>query len=400
MVFPQPSRAVGIVREVDEMKRKLLQFVSYVLVAALASCATLFLYGSGGSGKLDQLEGLISQRFIGEADSQELQDAAARAMVEATGDRWSYYMSAEEYQLHVEQNENAYVGIGITISREEGEAGYRVLNVTPGSGAAEAELAVGDLLIEVEDQDVREMAITEVRNLVRGKEGSRVSMKVLRQGGELSFQVERRKVETPVATYERIAGDVGLITIENFDSRCAEETIAAIEALQADGAQCLIFDVRNNPGGYASELVKVLDYLLPEGDLFRTQRYDGKENVDMSGPDCLDIPMVVLVNASSYSAAEFFAAALQEYGAAQVVGEQTVGKGYYQVTYTLDDGSAVALSIGKYFTPKGVSLAGVGVTPDVPQTLTEEDAAALYYGTLAPEDDPNIQEAIKLLHKQ
>ena len=126
-------------------------------------------------------------------------------------------------------------------------------------------------------------------------------------------------------------------------------------------------------------------------------RYDGKEHVDKSDADCLDIPMAVLVNESSYSAAEFFAAALQEYGAGIVVGEKTVGKGYFQTTYQLSDGSAVSLSIGKYFTPKGVSLAGTGLTPDVLVTVDEATAADIYYGSLTPEEDPQIQAAVKAL---
>ena len=155
--------------------------------------------------------------------------------------------------------------------------------------------------------------------------------------------------------------------------------------------------MRNNPGGFASELVELLDYLLPEGDLFRTLRYDGKEHVDKSDGDCLEIPMAVLVNESSYSAAEFFAAALQEYGAAIVVGEKTVGKGYFQTTHRLSDGSAVSLSIGKYFTPKGVSLAETGVTPDLVIPVEEETAAEIYYGTLEPEEDPQLQAAVNQL---
>ena len=200
-----------------------------------------------------------------------------------------------------------------------------------------------------------------------------------------------------MAAYEMLENNVGLITIFNFDSRCAEETIAAIESLMKNGAEKLIFDVRYNPGGYASELVELLDYLLPEGELFRTVRYDGKEDVDMSDAECLELPMVVLVNEGSYSAAEFFAAALSEYEAATVIGEQTVGKGYFQTTYQLSDGSAVSLSIGEYFTPKGKNLANVGVTPDIVLPLDEETDSALYYGTLAPQEDPHIQEALKIL---
>jgi len=382
------------------MKEKLLRFGSYVLVAALATVATLtmvHLEVGLKPTKLEQLESLIEERFIGEADLTDLEDAAADAMVKATGDRWSYYMSAEEYEAHREQSENAYVGVGITIQATEDRSGYRILEVSAGGPAEEAGIRVQDLLIAVEDTDIRDMEITEVRNLVKGEENTYVTLTVLRGNECISMSVQRRKVETPVATYEMLEDRIGLITIANFDDRCAEESIAAIEALLAEGAEKLVFDVRYNPGGYAHELVELLDYLLPEGDLFRTVRYDGKENVDTSDAACLEIPMAVLVNEGSYSAAEFFAAALREYEAAVVVGEKTVGKGYFQTTYLLSDGSAVSLSIGKYFTPQGISLAENGVTPDVVVPVDEETAAGIYYGTLERTEDPQLQEAVKQL---
>lgn len=380
------------------MKEKLLRIGSYILVAALATVVTLFTVGYEGPSKLEELESLITDKFIGEAERTAIADAAAEAMVKATGDRWSYYISASEYESYKEQMDNAYVGIGITIQMSETEGeGFFVIEVNPDGPAAEAGLQVGDLLIEVEGQNVRNVTTADVRELVRGKEGTCVSLQVLRKGEPRMFSVERRQVQTPVAVYEMLDNNVGLITIANFDSRCAEESIAAIEVLLENGAEKLIFDVRHNPGGFASELVELLDYLLPEGELFRTVRYDGKEDVDTSDADHLDIPIAVLVNGSSYSAAEFFAAALSEYDAAVVVGEQTVGKGYYQTTYQLSDGSAVSLSIGEYFTPKGENLAGKGITPDVVLPLDEETNSALYYGTLKPEEDPHIQEAMKLL---
>ncbi len=380
------------------MKKRILILGSYMLVAVLATVMTLgTMYYLDGPSKLDQLEGLILERFIGEADKNVLEDAAASAMVKATGDKWSYYISADEYDDYEEQMENAYVGVGITIQRQEGNIGFLIMEVTSGGPAEEAGLAVDDLLIRVEDTDVRELDVQQVRDLVRGKEGTFVNLTVLRKGGNVSFSVERRKVETPVAAWEMVSEDVGLVTIENFDDRCASETIAAIETLLDNGAKKLIFDVRNNPGGYLHELVEVLDYLLPEGDLFRSVTYDGKEEVERSDGDCLEIPMAVLVNGGSYSAAEFFAAALQEYEAAVVVGQQTSGKGYFQTTIHLNDGSAVALSVGKYYTPKGVSLADVGISPDRIVETDEQTESDIYYGSLPAEKDPYVQEALLLL---
>lgn len=379
------------------MKKKLLIFGSYVLVAALATVLTLAMAGGSAPSKLDRLEALIAERFIGEADLQALEDAAAAAMVKATGDRWSYYISAKDYEAHREQEENAYVGIGVTIVQQEDDSGFLIAIVTDGGPAQEAGIEVNDLLIGVEDQDVRGMTANEVGALVKGKEGTKVSLTVLRKGENLTLSVERRRIEQPVAEGELLDGGVGLVRIYNFDARCSEETVAAIEKLRAEGANKLILDVRNNPGGFASELVKLLDYLLPEGDLFRSVSYDGKEKVDTSDASFLDMPMAVLVNGDSYSAAEFFAAALMEYEAAVVVGEPTVGKGYYQQTISLGDGSAVALSTGKYFTPKGNSLAGKGIIPSVRVDVDEETASAIYYGSIQPADDPQIQAAVKAL---
>lgn len=383
------------------MKEILLRIGSYILVAMLATVLTLtmvHLEVGLKPSKLDQLEELIHDKFIEDAELTKLEDAAAAAMVKATGDRWSYYIPASEYEAYREQSENAYVGVGMTIQATEDGSGFLIVAVVPGGPAEEAGIQVKDLLIRVGETDIRSLTAEEVRDLVKGEEGTTVSLTVLRQGTAETLYVSRKRVETPVATYKMLDGNIGLVTIENFDDRCAKESIAAIETLLKNGAEKLIFDVRHNPGGFASELVELLDYLLPEGDLFRTVRYDGQEHVDTSDADCLEMPMAVLVNASSYSAAEFFAAALREYEVAVVVGEETVGKGYFQSTYQLSDGSAVALSIGKYFTPKGVSLAEAGLTPDVVVPVEEDVALEIYYGTLLPEQDPQIQAAIKALY--
>jgi carboxyl-terminal processing protease len=206
-----------------------------------------------------------------------------------------------------------------------------------------------------------------------------------------------RQLQTTVAEGMLLEDKIGLVIIYNFDDRCAQESIAAIEDLLYQGANKLIFDVRFNGGGYAHEMVALLDYLLPEGDLFRTVNYAGKEAVDTSDEEYLDMPMAVIVNAESYSAAELFAAALREYDAAVVVGQKTSGKGYYQNTFPLDDGSAVGLSTGKYFTPLGVSLEGVGITPDVEIAVDEDTEMAILYGTLEPAADPQIQAAVAAL---
>ena len=347
--------------------------------------------------KAAEVQEIIETYFIDDYDEDTLADGAASGMVDATGDEWSYYLSADEVAAYEESMANAYVGVGITITEDAEAGGMRVEEVAAGGPAEEAGIRVGDLLLAVEGEDVLPLGIDGTRNLVRGEEGTRVNMHFSRNGSEYDVSVERRSIETPVVTGELLDGSIGYIKIDNFDERSAAETIAFVKDLIGQGAEALLFDVRFNPGGYADELVKVLDYLLPEGDLFRSVDYAGREEVDTSDASCIELPMAVLVNEDSYSAAEFFAAALQEYEWATIVGSQTYGKGNFQTAFYLSDGSMVNLSIGKYYTPGGKSLSETGVTPDVVVDLDDEQYALLYYNALEQADDPQFQAAIDTL---
>ncbi len=382
------------------MKKRILLVFTHLLVAILAVTITLNVrkvQEVKAQTKLEQMQRIIQEKFIGDVDEKKMEDAMASAMVNSLGDRWSYYLPAEELQSHKEQMSNAYVGIGVTIVLRADESGFDVKEVAAGSPAEEAGIQPGDILTHVAGQRVSEIGLTATKDLLRGKEGTVVSLTVSRQGNSQQMSVTLREIVTPVAIGTLLPDGIGLIRIENFDSRCASESIAAIESLREQGARALIFDVRFNPGGYKHELVKLLDYLLPEGVLFRSEDYTGKVSVDTSDAACLQMPMAVLVNGDSYSAAEFFAAALSEYEAAVVVGQQTCGKGYFQNLFELNDGSAIGLSVGKYTTPKGVSLAGVGITPDIVVAVDDAVAEQIRYQQLAPAEDPQIQAAVEAL---
>ena len=379
--------------------KKLLRLMSYILVAALASAVTFCTVSfrpNDEYSKLSELKALVDEKFIGEIDWKVAEDTAAAGMIAGLGDRWSYYMSAENYEDYLEQMTNSYVGVGITVVEREDKY-LDILEVMKGSPAETAGLEPGGIVIRVGEQDISEIGINGATGLIKGKEGTDVTLTVRYDGEDREYTMTRALFNVTVAWGQMLEDGVGLVTIENFDGRCAEETIAAIEALLDQGAEKLIFDVRNNPGGYKTELCKVLDYLLPEGPLFRSEYYDGKVQVDESDASCLDVPMAVLVNAESISAAEFFAAALDEYDAATVVGEQTIGKGYFQQSYRLSDGSAVGLSVGRYTTPNGVSLTDVGITPDVVVEVDDETFWQIYYGNAAWEDDPQILAAVEVL---
>lgn len=372
-----------------------LAFAVAILGSAIVTMQLTYREQTPAEAKTAEISAYLDRFFIDDYDEEKLADAAASAMVEATGDRWSYYLTAEEKSSYDEQMQNAYVGIGVTITAQEELGGMRIEAVTAGGPAEEAGLLTGDIITEVEGEKTLDLGMTGTRTKVRGEEGTFVTLTILR--GEESFpvSVERRSIQTPVATYEMLDGQIGYIKIANFDTRCAEETNAAMDELIAQDAKALIFDVRNNGGGYKNELVKVLDKILPEGILFQSEDYQGSKQIDRSDADCIDLPMAVLVNQDSYSAAEFFAAAIQEYDWGTVVGTKTVGKGNFQTAFTLSDGSMLNLSIGKYYTPQGRSLTDTGVIPDIEITLSDGDGAKLYYGQLEKADDAQLQAAIR-----
>lgn len=346
--------------------------------------------------KLDEIVALLNEVYVDGYDTDKLGDYLAQAAVAATGDRWSYYVSAEDYDAFVESNENAYVGIGVTVeSSDDLTEGVQITKVTPNSPAEEAGIEADDRIYAVEGETVESLGLDETKNRIRGEEGTEVTLTILRGEKKFDVTVKRASVEVEVVKYSMLDGSIGYIKINNFEANSADRTIEAIDALRGQGAKALVFDLRFNPGGRKDELVRVLDELLPEGPLFRSVDYKGNESVDYSDADCVELPMAVLVNGDSYSAAEFFAAALQEYDWATVVGTKTCGKANYQQTFRLSDGSAVAVSTGHYQTPHGVTLANVGVTPDEIVEVDNKTYLELYKEAVAVKDDAQLQAAIK-----
>lgn len=364
----------------------------YVIVAVLSSALTWFAADQIPNSKLEELESVIGRKFIGQADQTAMGDAAAEAMVAALGDRWSYYIPADQQDFYEERRNNAYVGVGISVMQREDQSGYDVVSVVSGGPAEEAGILAGDILTHADGEALGALPVAEVQNRIMGEKNTKVRLTLLRDGETLELSVTRKSIHTKSAQGQMLDDSIGYVRIENFFDGCADDTIEAIEALTESGAEKLIFDLRDNPGGYVHELVKILDYLLPEGPIFRSVSYSGKETVEESDENCLELPMAVMFNGNTYSAAEFFAAALSEYDWAVTVGEPTTGKGYYQTSHTFSDGSSVSLSTGQYTTPNGVSLAEAGgLIPDVEVKLTESVSTW--------QEDPQIGAAILALEE-
>ena len=378
--------------------------VSYIFVAALASLLTLLVFGNTQKNqfrKLQELRTVIDRMFIGNVDEGYMTDVMAAAMVASLDDQWSYYVPADQYQLYQEQHTNSYVGIGVTIRILEDGSGFEIQQVEPNGPAKEGGILPGDVIVAVDGSRVSDIGTDAAQERISGQEGTGVQLTVLREQQELVIELTRRSILVEVASGKMVTDTIGYIQISNFNERCAQETLEIFKELEEQGAKAMIFDVRFNPGGYVSEMVDVLDFLLPAGVLFQTEDYAGRTAQETSDADCKDIPMAVLINGDSVSAAEFFAAALTEYDYAITVGQPTLGKGYFQQGIELSDGSLVNLSIGKYYTPKGVSLAEVGgLQPDIPVDVDEETMAKIYAEVLSEEEDIQLQTAIAELKKQ
>lgn len=362
-------------------KIKLTHLIIACLAVAIVTAILTYVAAIGGFGSKQyfddarryvEIEKIIDDNYIGDADYNELYNAAAAAMVKSIGDKWSYFMNAEEYEAYKLSSSNEYSGIGVSVKvNSSGE--FEVFSVEESSPAANAGIAVGDIITAIDGEDVSDKTLEDVSLLIRSKVNKDFPM-TLESGGDTKTVTVACEIiyKNPVSS-RLLDGNIGYINISNFEAGSSENTKKAIEQLLQTGATSFIFDVRNNPGGLLTELVDLLDYILPEGDLFISVDKSGKETVQTSDKVSLKNKMIVLVNGNSYSAAEFFAAALQEYNWATVVGEQTTGKARSQITLELSDGSAVHISTHKYLTPNRVDLAEAGgVTPDIAVAQDDE----------------------------
>ena len=348
------------------MRQKRFSLFQLLLAAALTAAVVLaagalavnYLLGGAGGRSLVEAWHLINTRFVGEYDQDAVIDGALEGMVNALGDRWSYTLTADELSAQNQRRTNQYVGIGITVNYAN-EEGLEILEVAAGGPAEEAGLLPGEVITAVDGTSLAGEARYEGAD-----------------GGTRTVEVTRASIETDPVESRMLEGDVGYVALSNFYDNSAQRLEEAVTALQEEGARALVFDMRDNGGGYLRELTDMLDFLLPEGPIFISRDRAGNEETTYSDASCVELPMAVLVNANTYSAAEFFAAELQEQGVAVIVGEPTSGKGYSQQTFTLAYGGAVNISTAAYCTGSGTSLIGTGLTLDAEVYNTDDGTDA------------------------
>ena len=370
--------------------------LSFVLAGLCFFGLFTFIYGGFDSlphaTKFAAVYKAIERDYVGEADMEQVSDAAFSAMLESINDRWSYYMTAENYEEYKQYQKNIYTGIGVTIELDEDSGLFSVLTVTEDSPAQQAGVEIGDLLCAVDGEDLTGLTSAQVKEKIAKKQGESFELSLrVEDGSERTVTVKTNVIYTKPVKYEMLDGSIGYIKIRNFETDAGEMIISALDDLVAQGAKSIVFDVRNNPGGLLSELLKALDHILPEGDIFVSVDKQGNENIKTSDADCVKLPMTVLLNENSFSAAEFFAAALSEYDWAKLVGVHSTGKARSQVNIELTDGSAVHLSTNSYLTPKRIDLAeSGGLIPDITIEMTQDDEAKLISGVLDHDKDSQL----------
>ena len=373
------GRAFGSFFNIKVSLKYLLILVLVFAVAAAAVSSAVIIRDIGGTKNYSdakqyiEIRDIVADNYIDEVDEEELLGYAASAIISGLGDKWSYYMSEDEYNNFLLSSSNEYASLGMQIMQtKNGE--FQVTGVNSGSAAALGGLSAGSIIDGVDGQRVKNMSLDEVRTLIRSKMNTVFTLN-LKDGTDV--EVDCKALYISPVTYEIAKTGAGYVKISSFEAGGGSDAVSAIEDLVNQGIKELCIDVRDNPGGLMNELETILDYLLPSGDLFVSIDKYGKEEIVRSDNLSISMKMTVLTNANTFGAAELFAAALQEYNWADVIGEATTGNTRQQETIQLEDGSAVRLSTHKYLTPLRVDLSSSGgVIPDQVVYQTSDPALA------------------------
>jgi len=312
---------------------------------------------------LQLLDTYVRDNYYGKIDEKTLNDNILKGYTEGL-DRYSRYLTEEEYQNELDENSGELVGLGLTLAKDE--SGYiRITEIMEGSPAVEAGLKENDLIIFVGDTDVLEAGFDTSIEAMRGTEGSEITLTVRRDGKDKEYSFTRRSIEVTTVKGEMLANYIGYIKISGFKKNTPQQFVDTLERLTSNGAKALLFDVRDNSGGLVEPLEDCLDPLLPEGIIATAEYKDGHtETVVYSDESELDLPMAVLVNENTASSAELFASALRDFGKAQIIGMKTFGKGVMQTVTEFENGGAVVLTVAQYKTPLSDCYDGIGITPD------------------------------------
>ena len=387
-----------------------LKYVVLLLIlfcgGAVAYTYNLMLNNVGGKDSYDEameymeLKNLVTDKYIDDVDRSFMKHSASAAIVSGIDDKWSYYMTPDEYKSYQLYSSNDYSDIGLTMTKAD-TGGFQIITVTPGTPAGNSGLASGMILTAIDGVDITAMDIDDVRVLFRARLNQQYSVSC----GKDSYTIDCKKNYVSSVSYRLEKTEAGYIQIKDFEAGTGNDAISAVEDLLNQGAVALCIDIRNNPGGLASEASALLDYFLPNGTMFYQVVKSGAKEPYDSDAMSLSIPIVILVNTETYGEAELFAAVMQEAKWATIIGEATSGRTRTQETFELSDGAAVRLSTKAYMTANGVDISKSGGV--IPETIVyNEDPATVgttdgtlgdSNGTASSSDDTQLMAALRFL---
>lgn len=350
--------------------------------------------------KLTEIESLMNEYYLDELDSEQIETWLYKGAVAGLGDPYAAYYTQEEYQSLRDSTNGSYCGIGVEISQNISTGIVTITRVFEDGPAMEAGIRPGDILYKVGDEEATGQDLNMIVSMIKGEENTEAHISVVRDGevDYLEFQVKRRTIEIQTVGYNMLEDQIGYISITSFDDVTTDQFMKAMDDLESQGLEGLVIDLRNNGGGLVSSVCAILDRLLPEGLIVYTEdKYGNREEETSDAENYFDKPLVVLVNGNSASASEIFAGAIKDYELGSLVGTTTYGKGIVQKIYPLSDGTAVKLTVSKYYTPKGNNIHGIGIDPDVEIDLDEDlkKEAVVTVG-----EDNQLQKAIEVLKEE
>lgn len=342
--------------------------------------------------KLNYLESLINEEYLEEKEEDSLREGLYAGLMSGLNDPYSTYYTAEQYKELNTSNEGSYVGIGAVLQKDK-DGGAKIVQLYEGGSGEQAGLKKGDVLKAIDGEDVTEKETSDIASMIRESDKDSVTLTIQRDEETKEIKVEIRDVEIQTVSHEMLDDETGYIRISEFSEVTSNQYKKAFEDLQDKGMKKLVVDLRDNPGGLLTAVCDVLRQILPEGLIVYTEDKNGKkEEEKCDGKSELAMPLAVLVNGGSASASEIFAGAVKDYGIGTIVGTTTYGKGVVQTIQPLSDGSAVKITIAKYFTPKGNDINKKGIAPDVEAELSEDSTD---WTELTHEEDTQIQSALK-----
>lgn len=346
--------------------------------------------------KIEYLEKLIDQEYLGEVDNDEMAEGVYAGLVYGLGDVYSRYYTADEYAQETASTDGAYAGIGVSIQKNK-NGGVQIAECYEGGPGAEAGLQTGDVITAINDTDVTDMELSDVVSMIRENKDKTIVLTVLRENEDSSreISVDVTDVELPSVSGEMIDESTGYIQITQFTGVTPQQYKDTFAELKDKGMERLVIDLRDNPGGLLTSVCDILREILPEGLIVYTEdKYGNREEGTCDGKNKLDMPLAVLVNENSASASEIFAGAVQDHGVGTIVGTTTYGKGVVQELRQLSDGSAVKLTVSNYYTPNGNSINKVGIKPDVEVKLA---SVLLNKDEITHEEDNQLQKALNVI---